>query len=68
MNADSSPATGARQPRKNQQESLKLLARLRQDQLEAALAGHVAESAFYATEACMLREQLKKQGALFICA
>jgi len=38
---------------------LRLLARLRQDQLEAALAGRIAESALYATEAQMLRKELQ---------
>ncbi len=42
---------------------LRLLARLRQDQLEAALAGRIAESALYATEAQLLREELKDQMA-----
>lgn len=37
---------------------LRLLARLRQDQLEAALAGRIAESALYAAEAQLLREEL----------
>jgi hypothetical protein len=45
-----------------------LLARIRQDQLDAAIAGHFAESAFYATEARVLREQLENQDALFISA
>lgn len=68
MNANNKPAPPLAKYTKTQQETLKLLARLRQDQLEAALAGRVAESAFYATEANVLREQLAKQGYLFISA
>jgi hypothetical protein len=49
-------------------EVLALLDRLRQDQLDAALAGHLAESAFYATEAKLLRRELDGQKSLFICA
>ena len=42
----------------------KLLARLRQDQLEAALAGRIAESAFFAAEARALRNELAQENAL----
>ena len=38
----------------------RLLAQLRQAQLEAAIAGRMAESAFYAAEARALREELRK--------
>jgi hypothetical protein len=49
-------------------EDLALLDRLRQDQLEAAEAGHLAESAFYATEVRLLRQELDGQNSLFLCA
>lgn len=45
-------------------ESRKLLARLRQDQLEAALAGRMDESAFYAGEARALREELEESAGI----
>jgi hypothetical protein len=41
-----------------------LLAQLRQDQLDAALAGRIAESAFFAAEARALREELAQESAL----
>jgi hypothetical protein len=41
-----------------------LLAQLRQDQLEAAIAGRMAESAFYAAEAQALRDEFAHQNAL----
>lgn len=42
----------------------RLLAQLRQDQLDAALAGRMAESAFYAVEAQALREESAQDSAL----
>ncbi len=59
-------ATGVAHPSRG--EVLALLDRIRRDQLEAALAGHLAESAFYATEAKLLRRELDSQKSLFICA
>jgi hypothetical protein len=41
-----------------------LLAQLRQDQLEAALAGRMAESAFFAAEAQALRDEIAQDNAL----
>jgi hypothetical protein len=41
-----------------------LFAQLRQDQLEAALAGRIAESAFYAAEARALCEEYRQENAL----
>lgn len=41
-----------------------LLAQLRQDQLDAALAGHIAEAAFYAAEAQALREEFAEGDVL----
>jgi hypothetical protein len=42
----------------------RLLAQLRQDQLDAALAGRIAESAFYAAEAQALRDEFAQESAL----
>jgi hypothetical protein len=42
----------------------RLLAQLRQDQLDAALAGRITESAFYAAEAQALRDEFAQEGAL----
>jgi hypothetical protein len=42
----------------------RLLAQLRQDQLEAALAGRMAESAFFAAEAQALRCEFAQGEAL----
>lgn len=42
----------------------RLLAQLRQDQLEAALAGRIAESAFYAAEARALCEEFDHENVL----
>ena len=41
-------------------EARRLLARLRQDQLEAALAGRIDESAFFAGEARALRAEIEQ--------
>jgi hypothetical protein len=49
-------------------EARQWLERLRQDQLEAALAGRIAESAFYAIEVQLLRQELAEQDALFLSA
>jgi hypothetical protein len=49
-------------------EARQWLERLRQDQLEAALAGRIAESAFYAVEVQLLRQELAEQDALFLSA
>lgn len=42
----------------------RLLAQLRHDQLEAAIAGRIAESAFYAAEARALRDEYAHENAL----
>jgi hypothetical protein len=64
MNANpkNKPANSARA------EARQWLERLRQDQLEAALAGRIAESAFYAVEVQLLRQELAEQDALFLSA
>lgn len=61
MNTNTNPKDTADASQNAKAEALNLLSRLREDQLEAALAGHIAESAFYATEVRVLREQLQKQ-------
>lgn len=68
MNAKKNRIPIPPQFRHTRREAWRLLARIRQDQLDAAIAGHFAESAFYATEARVLREQLENQDALFISA
>ncbi len=68
MNKKDNPINLPNFARINRGEVLALLDRLRQDQLDAALAGHLAESAFYATEAKLLRRELDGQKSLFICA
>jgi hypothetical protein len=60
MMRESNPNSIPRQTN-NSEKTAQLLARLRQDQLEAALAGRIAESALYATEAKLLREELRKK-------
>lgn len=42
----------------------RLLAQLRQDQLDAALAGRMAESAFFAAEAQVLRDEFARENVL----
>jgi hypothetical protein len=49
-------------------EARQWLERLRQDQLEAALAGRIAESAFYAVEVQLLRQEIAEQDSLFLSA
>jgi hypothetical protein len=49
-------------------EALEWLDRLRQDQLEAARAGRIAESAFYAVEVQLLRQELAQRDSLFLSA
>jgi hypothetical protein len=68
MNKNDKPTSLPNTSRINRSEVLELLDRIRRDQLEAALAGHLAESAFYATEAKLLRRELDGQKSLFICA
>ena len=48
----------------NQSNFEQLLAQLRQDQLEAALVGRMAESAFYAAEAKALRVEYAQADAV----
>ena len=44
-----------------------LLAQIRQVQLEAALAGRIAESAFYAAEALALRKEIASDDTACVC-
>jgi hypothetical protein len=61
MNANSPLIRSLAQSRQAHGEFLTLLDRLRQDQLEAALVGRLAESAFYANEARALRQEFEEQ-------
>jgi hypothetical protein len=63
INPKNKPARSARAA-----EALEWLDRLRQDQLEAARAGRIAESAFYAIEVQLLRQELAEQDSLFLSA
>jgi hypothetical protein len=62
INSKNQPANSARA------EARQWLERLRQDQLEAALAGRIAESAFYAIEVQLLRQEIAEQDSLFLSA
>jgi hypothetical protein len=64
MNQNNKPCGGScHEPNKDTNYE-QLLAQLRQDQLEAALAGRIAESAFFAAEAQALRDEFAQENVL----
>lgn len=66
MNLNSEPKCDSVRNASTDMHYEQMLAQLRQAQLEAALAGRIAESAFFAAEAQALRDEWAQDNA--ICA